>query len=262
MEIKCPKCRFKFEEDIAFGITEKACVCPRCGTPFIFKTTDEETEGNRQIGDGVIYDNANDDSVADGPDMSQGTSAMNKQTVTSHHTANALPLNGNTTNSYDDLQKQLSTKSRLQKKAAQKHIDWKAVRRSIVIVAAIIFVLTSVVTHCVQKNYDDIDEKDDDVTFVETNADNTTSMEDESKIISDENKWIEGSWSTKSDKVEFTFSIRGNQISITDGLDQAVNGPFNIEGNTLTFRNYKFRLDPKNRCIWFDGIKFEESHFY
>lgn len=42
MEIRCPKCKYKFEEEIAPGILEKACVCPRCGTPFIYNVENED----------------------------------------------------------------------------------------------------------------------------------------------------------------------------------------------------------------------------
>ena len=34
MEIKCPKCRFRFEVDCPQGVRTLSCVCPRCGTPF------------------------------------------------------------------------------------------------------------------------------------------------------------------------------------------------------------------------------------
>lgn len=34
MQVKCPKCRFRFEATIPSGMTEVGCVCPRCGTPF------------------------------------------------------------------------------------------------------------------------------------------------------------------------------------------------------------------------------------
>ncbi len=34
MEIKCPKCRYKFIDKMPSGINEYSCVCPRCGTPF------------------------------------------------------------------------------------------------------------------------------------------------------------------------------------------------------------------------------------
>ena len=45
MEIKCPKCRFRFEVDCPQGVRTLSCVCPRCGTPFAHElpTDDEAT---------------------------------------------------------------------------------------------------------------------------------------------------------------------------------------------------------------------------
>lgn len=36
MQVKCPKCRFRFEENIPLYVKEAACACPRCGTPFLY----------------------------------------------------------------------------------------------------------------------------------------------------------------------------------------------------------------------------------
>ena len=36
MEIKCPKCRFRYDTKAPLGKSEIACVCPRCGTPFTY----------------------------------------------------------------------------------------------------------------------------------------------------------------------------------------------------------------------------------
>lgn len=44
MQIKCPKCRFKFDTPVAPGITEILCVCPRCGTPFTYVISLDERE--------------------------------------------------------------------------------------------------------------------------------------------------------------------------------------------------------------------------
>lgn len=42
MQVKCPKCRFRYDTPVAAGITEIACVCPRCGTPFTHTITDDD----------------------------------------------------------------------------------------------------------------------------------------------------------------------------------------------------------------------------
>lgn len=36
MILKCPKCRFSFEEEVSAYVNELSCVCPRCGTPFTY----------------------------------------------------------------------------------------------------------------------------------------------------------------------------------------------------------------------------------
>lgn len=41
MEIKCPKCRFRYDTPVSSGMTEVACVCPRCGTPFTYAVSDD-----------------------------------------------------------------------------------------------------------------------------------------------------------------------------------------------------------------------------
>lgn len=43
MQVKCPKCRLRFESLAAAGVTELQCNCPRCGTPFTYLA--EETDG-------------------------------------------------------------------------------------------------------------------------------------------------------------------------------------------------------------------------
>lgn len=44
MEIKCPKCRYKFVDDVPSGLNEYSCVCPRCGTPFTVSLDNVEVE--------------------------------------------------------------------------------------------------------------------------------------------------------------------------------------------------------------------------
>ena len=44
IELKCPKCRFKFVEHFHSGLTELSCVCPRCGTPFAYTLTEQDID--------------------------------------------------------------------------------------------------------------------------------------------------------------------------------------------------------------------------
>lgn len=159
----------------------------------------------------------------------------------------------------------LSGKAKLNKKSDNQFVNRKEVVRTIIFAVTILFVVVMVVTKCMNNvisNYDDDRDNDESTLFERTNVDNTTSVEEESRLISDDYKWIEGSWSTPRKDIEFTFSIRGNQISITDGQDYAVNGKYIIKGDTLLFNNYVFKLDKTNDHIIFDNVAFGQSHFY
>lgn len=47
MNVKCPKCRYRFDVPSTPGMNELACVCPRCGTPFDYKIESETTVDER-----------------------------------------------------------------------------------------------------------------------------------------------------------------------------------------------------------------------
>jgi hypothetical protein len=44
MEVKCPKCRFRFTIDASPGMTEYQCNCPRCGTPFTYRVKADDAQ--------------------------------------------------------------------------------------------------------------------------------------------------------------------------------------------------------------------------
>ena len=264
MEIRCPKCKYKFDEAFAPGILEKACVCPRCGTPFIYNIESE----NNEVGSKDVSDIKHIDSQRTRKSETSEPHKKDEPTTQNNDKSSKPNRHRNTTtlqNRYTDLRMLLSSKTKLVNNTNKKKIDWKETYRSIIIVAAIVFVIVMVVTKCVSNSISDYEadyNNDETTLFERTNVDNTTSMNEESQLISDDNKWIEGSWSTPSKDIEFTFSIRGNQISITDGHDYAVCGKFVIKNNQLLFNNYVFKLDKEHQHIIFNNIKFEQSHFY
>lgn len=44
VEVKCPKCRYRFLVAATFGESQLSCVCERCGTPFTFQLDRPEEE--------------------------------------------------------------------------------------------------------------------------------------------------------------------------------------------------------------------------
>lgn len=54
MEVKCPKCRYRFQIEQPSGVFSLSCVCVRCGTPFthIVETADSLANGNGSLANG------------------------------------------------------------------------------------------------------------------------------------------------------------------------------------------------------------------
>ena len=51
MLIRCPKCRYRFDEPVAEGITEVHSVCPLCGTPFVVAVGQPAAEAQQHVED-------------------------------------------------------------------------------------------------------------------------------------------------------------------------------------------------------------------
>lgn len=84
MQVKCPKCRFRYDTPVAAGITEIACVCPRCGTPFAHTITDDDLS------------QPSSDSLAAGDGAAQTSRADGMHAV---HTADGTPQHPNVSTS-------------------------------------------------------------------------------------------------------------------------------------------------------------------
>ena len=253
MEIKCPKCRFRYDEQIAPGIKEASCVCPRCGTPFIFKTGETDDTEDRQP-----------TSAEQAPATGTATTATTVEPPTpgGHHTdadeaAHATPGSDSHDSHHAHRQplipSQHAIKHSLEKKTPA---DWKNLRRRIVIIAAILFVATATINNCVRHNSHNNAAEEERI--VQTNADTSTSMHDGAKTIGDEYKWIEGGWRSTADDLDLSFSIRGSQISVTDGGDR-ISGTYVIKGKHIEYNNYSFRMDKKHHCFWHAGVKFVQA---
>ena len=58
MQVKCPKCRLRYDTSVPAGVQEVSCVCPRCGTPFTFltdvETSDTQDSQVKSPGDNIL----------------------------------------------------------------------------------------------------------------------------------------------------------------------------------------------------------------
>ena len=273
MEIKCPKCRFRYEEQETPGITEMACVCPRCGTPFIHKIEDAKApEPTSSVPSTDQQATDQDDNHTDNANRQQ---AENQSTTATTPSVNATTPSVNATTrskngSREDVNKPHSLhnssnhQTPVRKTSHGKHTSkqededpnkWRDLKRKLLIIAAIVFVVAAAINHSIS-HYTPTGNTEDEDKLVMTNADTTTSMHDGAKTIDDNNKWLEGAWRTNDPKTNLSFSIRGGQISVAEGGD-TIAGTYRIDGEFVIYKGYNFRMDKENSCIWLDNTKFK-----
>lgn len=79
MKVKCPKCRLRFEVPTDKGITEVQCYCPRCGTPFTYSQTEEDTENNKLAEWSTNAETEHKDTTEDSPKAEIGNSGKSQK---------------------------------------------------------------------------------------------------------------------------------------------------------------------------------------
>lgn len=103
----------------------------------------------------------------------------------------------------------------------------------------------------------------DVINYISTNAKNMDKVHDEARTIAKEYEWIEGCWLTKDPNVQFSFSIRGGIITITESHDELDSGEYKRQGDTLQYKGYRFILDRSHkRIIMNNGIVFTPAGYY
>lgn len=89
MQVKCPKCRFRYDITAPSGMSEIACVCPRCGQPFTYlmeDAADQQTEPSTSDQDVVVEESTSDVPAAQ-TDTPTDTSAVRATLTTTRRPA-------------------------------------------------------------------------------------------------------------------------------------------------------------------------------
>ena len=89
MQVKCPKCRFRYDITAPSGMSEIACVCPRCGQPFTYlmeDAADQQTELSTSNQDAVVEESTSDVPAAQ-TDTPTDTSAVGATRTTTKRPA-------------------------------------------------------------------------------------------------------------------------------------------------------------------------------
>ena len=92
MEVKCPKCRFRYDTPVSSGVNEVACVCPRCGTPFTFSVTEGDERPVQRLENGEIQPETQENERAKVPPIPQNSDPRQEsQTSSNGKTSSQTP---------------------------------------------------------------------------------------------------------------------------------------------------------------------------
>lgn len=200
MEIKCPKCRFRFEENIADFINEASCVCPRCGTPFVYtrEVTGEkaDTQDKQKEDNDSVQDNKTDDFL--NVKSSPKEDYENKNTEL--HTAQRQPVytKWQTTGLNPDTQKK-----------------WQLNKKLLIITSAgitftvIAVIIITIIFSCHKDDVTSISSYNDNIDMSYTQEDTGHAIEDDG---SQAPEWIQGRWMFHAEFYDIIIDIDGNRI--------------------------------------------------
>ncbi len=210
MEVKCPRCRFRYDIDASSGLSEIACVCPRCGTPFTYTITDESNTNIRQENlpsNRITEDTSGDDKQVDGADIA---SSQENQANASER-INPVPHTG-------FQQPYITMNDTGNTKNGQKR---NYTRYFIVLLIVAFVVSVFMIRSCNRKKYYSEQALPDDVEIVQNQKDANSmdiSTNDDVDVSSAKMpKWLQGNWSVHTDYGVITLRIHGNKIAETSG---------------------------------------------
>lgn len=269
MEVKCPRCRYRFEMPQTPGVTTLQCFCPRCGQPFSYdlnRTEDSRDEaimpGTHTSGGSVVpppvphnpygagpshaYREGGDKAVAPRREETSRATAGRRQGVFGAPPHVGKPPRG----------------AVVMPPTEKKHGCFHRLMVTALCCVAIVFLA---VRYCDSERHytaQDVNVSDDtshqrgqaplDAIQDEEQEADTATAEASS---SDEElpSWVEGSWHADTDYGGIDVTISGNTIAETEG-DETSKGTFHYRGNTLYCdfgdgETFTYRLDPDKHRI-------------
>lgn len=237
MEVKCPKCRFKFDVVAAPGIKSLACACPRCGTPFSYTIPDEAEQ------------DVTDDSVVEQPDGTPNQSAFqqtnnrNESEVTS---ASSDVNAGRTAGSRMSMPIRNTIHGADVPPIDEQQYREPRKRRSLLPGCLIMFVVLLIIAvfeirSCNSRDHSyssgDVMNDDNATTTTtddsETEPDTATSKDDFKEVHAEKAPdWIQGKWEVETEYGTIQIHIQGNKVTeIADGMKSS--GTFYFEKGHL-----------------------------
>jgi hypothetical protein len=216
IDVKCPKCRFRYTVDVPASAKEVSCVCPRCGVPFI-EPIPEDFSATSMVDDEPTFT----------PPEPPVDNKVEEEKPEQH---NVTPLKP------QDFPSHVALKMTPEQKAVHKRKQHRFSVAAVIGIVILVFLIIFSKTHN--------DNVDDSVTQFFSLSDTH-----HSNIP----KWLEGSWFADTPYGKLYLVIHGNQIAETFN-DKNLIGTFYYKDGKIHchFKNGEYStyaLDEKDKRI-------------
>ncbi|MGI6242016.1 MAG: hypothetical protein ACOYJK_00530 [Prevotella sp.] len=223
MEIKCPKCRFRFEVPASPGMMELQCNCPRCGIPFTYIVEGESnnTTQNHASADGS-YENTSGATGQETNSSHSGTTASSHKSTTEGIFPPPPPFYTREKNLSPFQTTQNTKKNRSNGKTnAVGRKGHGCLKTTLILLAALILGVTLVIRQCEStKSY-----STENINIGASSNDNAKAdpiivpapSYDANANSEKAPSWIQGNWHVETDYGGISLKIYGNQIAETSG---------------------------------------------
>lgn len=223
MNVKCPKCRYRFDTPASPGMTELQCNCPRCGIPFTY-TVDDEQAANDHLTDqteSAEQTSSMEQSThnpSNSPSQPDHVGSPNHSYTRKESPVHSKTLRSNTPSGLPNRTSQHGTRPPLLTQGVQ--TGKGCLKFTLIVAAAIILFIVFLVRQCRDKSY-----TAEDVTMSEIkDSEGEMGITDSpaptlNKHVQHEEApaWIQGNWHVDTDYGGISLKIHGNQIAETSG---------------------------------------------
>ena len=233
MIIKCPHCRYKYEDEVAPGIQEVSCVCPRCAYPFTVQLSELQSSA------------ANDNHFSDLDPVQENGNPFGD--VTERNAANVPPPSPSSATNWQTPQ---SSSMPPYPRAASpvRPRNTGCCLKSLILLVIAVAGIVLLGRSCYQSfTADDLDQAEDGISTVTEDAKEDEYANDGTprKLP----KWVQGTWNYR-DENGYTISvtIHGRNISETSGGETSygkitydngfITAHFN-DGHDMRYKVYK-----------------------
>ena len=220
IEVKCPRCRYRYTAPVSPGINELACVCERCGTPFTFSIYNETADGNNVAVPPPPPGFNNGNTATPHPTYPDEASKGQTTVTTDEATSGSDHTSGDTPTHTDGI--------KLPKVKDPAHKQGGCGKISIIALIAVAFIVLVNLTHPKDDNYPASD--------TDLSEQSTTLVDNTSSSIQGAPRWVQGKWHATTPEGTMTVVIRGDKISCTLG-EESLNGSYYYQTGCL-YCNY------------------------